>query len=179
MLSVVFEALEVILTVPEALVADVGANLALMVVLWPADSVIDEVELVKLNPVPLTVIWEIVTLALPEFVTVADSDLFCPTLTLPNPKLAGLAVSWPVAVVPTPETGTVSVAFEASEEIVRLPLDVPAEVGANCTPNAALWPAATVCPFVSPLRVNPAPLMLTLEIVTLEPPVLAIVPDIV
>ncbi len=129
--SVAFDASELTVTVPLALVAEVGEKMTLKVVLWPAVSVIEEVDPLTLNPVPLTVICEIVTLALPEFVIVSANDLFCPTVTLPKLRLVALLASCPVAVVPTPETGIVNVASEASEVIVRFPLEVPEAVGAN------------------------------------------------
>jgi hypothetical protein len=43
--------------------------------------------------------------------------------------------------------------------------------------KVVLWPAASVIGAVIPLSVNPVPLMLTCEIVTLVPPVFVTVSD--
>lgn len=81
--------------------------------------------------------------------------------------------------MPTPETGTVSVASEALEAKVRFPFEVPEVVGENFTLKLALCPAASVAGAVMPLSVYPAPLMLAFEIVRLALPVFVTVPEIV
>lgn len=94
------------------------------------------------------------------------------------PKLsdAGLAPSVPTAFVPTPETGTVSVASDALEASVRFPFEVPEVEGANCTLKLALCPTARVAGALMPVRVYPAPLMLAREILTLALPLFVTVP---
>lgn len=57
-------------TLPVALPAAVGENLAVNDVLCPAVSVSGAVRPVMLNPVPDVLACEIVTLAVPEFVNV-------------------------------------------------------------------------------------------------------------
>lgn len=76
-----------------------------------------------------------------------------------------------------PASGIVSVGFEASDVTVTVPLALPAAVGVNVTLNVALAPAARVTGAVMPLMVKPVPVAATLEMVTVEPPVLAIVSD--
>ena len=98
-------------------------------------------------------------------------------MTLPKLRLVGFALSCPTAAVPEPETGTLSVALDASDVTVRVPLDVPVVVGANSTLKPAVCPAAKLEPEVIPLSVNPAPLIATFETETLEPPVLVTVPE--
>jgi hypothetical protein len=71
----------------------------------------------------------------------------------------------------------VSVGLEAFDVTVTVPLAVPVEVGANLTEYVALCPAVRVKEELIPLRVNPAPLMVTFETETLVPPVFVIVPD--
>jgi hypothetical protein len=71
----------------------------------------------------------------------------------------------------------VRVGFEAFDVTVRLPLALPADCGVNVTVKVALWPAVRVIGVVTPLRLKPAPLIPTWEIVTLEPPVLVTVSD--
>jgi hypothetical protein len=52
-----------------------------------------------------------------------------------------------------------------------LPLTLPAVFGANVTSTVAVCPAAIVAPFVPPLVVIPAPVVVIPESVTLEFPV--------
>jgi len=68
------EAFEVTVTFPFALPVVVGAKVALKVALCPAASVIGEAMPLKVNPVPLIAIWEMLTLALPELVTIPERD---------------------------------------------------------------------------------------------------------
>jgi len=65
-----FEALLVIVMLPEALPVEVGAKVAVKVLVWPAVNVTGGVSPEMLNPVPDTVASEIVTLADPPFVSV-------------------------------------------------------------------------------------------------------------
>jgi len=120
-----------------------------------------------------------VTDAVPVFVIVEARVWFCPTVTLPKLSDVGLAARVPTASVPTPETGTVSVASEALEASVRFPFEVPEVVGENFTLKLALCPAARVEGAVRPLRVYPAPEMLAFEMVRLALPVFVTVPEIV
>ena len=98
-----------------------------------------------------------------------------PTVTLPKLRLVGLADSAPAA-TPVPESGIVRVGFDAFELIVTVPLAPPAEVGVNVTLKVVLAPAARLTGVVMPLRVNPLPLTVAEEIVTLEPPVFVTFP---
>jgi hypothetical protein len=88
-----FGALLTIEMLPLALPAAVGANLALNVVLNPAPNVSGVVIPVVPNPAPATVTEEIVTVALPPFVSVMVCELFVPIATLPNAALVGVAAS--------------------------------------------------------------------------------------
>jgi hypothetical protein len=56
--------------------------------------------------------------------------------------------------------------------MVTLPVTAPAAVGANSTVTGIDWLGVRVSPEVTPLTVKPAPVMLTLETVTSEFPVL-------
>lgn len=96
-----------------------------------------------------------------------------PTVTLPKPRLVGLADRVPAA-TPVPESGIVRVGLVAFELIVTVPLALPAVVGVNVTVKLVLAPAARFTGVVMPLRVNPLPLTVADEIVTLEPPVFVI-----
>jgi hypothetical protein len=176
MVSVGFEALDVIVRLPLALPADDGVNETLKVALCPAVSVTGVVMPLKLNPEPLIPTDEIVTVVPPVLVTVSDRDLLFPTVTVPKLRLVGFAPSVP-GVTPVPDSGMVSVGFEALEVMVRLPLALPADDGVKETLNVALCPAVRVTGVVIPVKLNPEPLIPTEEIVTLVPPVLVTVSD--
>jgi hypothetical protein len=78
---------------------------------------------------------------------------------------------------PVPDNAIASVGLEAFEVIVTVPLAAPAAVGVNVTLNVVLCPAVNVMGTVTPLRLNPVPLIPTCEIVTLDPPVFVTVSD--
>jgi len=117
-----------------------------------------------------------VTLAPPVLVTVSDSDCLLPTVTLPKPRLVGFDPKVPGA-MPVPARGIVSVGLDPFEVSVTLPVTLPAAAGVNVTVKLELCPALSVTGVVIPLRVNPEPLIVAEEIVTLAPPVLVIVSD--
>jgi hypothetical protein len=173
MVSVGFEAFEVIVTLPVKLVAVLGANLTLKVVLAPAARLTGVVIPLSVNPVPLIVAAEIVTDEPPVFVIFSDSDWLLPTVTLPKLRLAGLGDSDP-ADSPVPDRGMLKVGFDAFDVIVTVPLALPAAVGVYVTVKLVLAPAANVTGVVMPLSVNPLPLIVAEEIVTDDPPVFVI-----
>ena len=96
-----------------------------------------------------------------------------PTVTLPKLRLAGLGESAP-AERPVPDSEMLRVGFEAFDVIVTVPLALPATEGVNITLKLVLAPAAKVTGVVMPLSVNPLPLTVAEEIVTLDPPVFVI-----
>jgi hypothetical protein len=175
-LKVGFEPLEVTLTLPLAAPLVVGENCTVNEVLWPAFKVNGSDSPVILNPLPLALAADIVTLDPPELVKVSDKLVLLPTCMLPNARLVGFAVNAPAA-KPVPESGMLEVGFEALEVMLTLPLAAPLVVGANCTVNEVLWPAFKVKGSDSPVILNPLPLALAAEIVTLDPPELVNVSD--
>lgn len=85
--------------------------------------------------------------------------LLVPTVTPPNARLVGLALST------EPETAVPESANAAGDPgalltMLRLPLALPLDVGANCTLNAVLWFAATVNGRESAPRLKPVPVTL-------------------
>jgi hypothetical protein len=88
-----FGALLTIEMLPLALPADVGANLALNVVLSPAPNVSGVLNPLMLKPAPDTVALEIVTLPVPEFVNVTDWVPLLPTAIDPKLTIEGLAAT--------------------------------------------------------------------------------------
>ena len=91
-----------------------------------------------------------VTVEPPVFVIFVDKDGLLPTVTLPKLRLAGLADKLPAATA-VPESEIVSGEFEAFDVIVRLPLELPAAVGAKVTVAVVLWDAFSVIGVVRPL----------------------------
>ena len=93
--SAAFGALLVIEMLPVALPATEGENCAVNVLFCPALIVNGVDKPLILKPVPVTLAAEIVTLAVPEFVSAIVCDPLLPTTTLPKLTLAGLAASTP------------------------------------------------------------------------------------
>jgi hypothetical protein len=72
--------------------------------------------------------------------------------------------------VPLPDSDMVRLPSEASDMNVSFPLALPAIVGAKTIVRVMLWPGARVSEALKPLRLNPAPVRVACETVTLEPP---------
>ena len=169
-------AFELIVNVPLAAPAAVGAKIAFNVVDCPALSVRGKLGPVKLKPLPDAAALETVTTAPPVFVTATVTVLLLPTVTLPKTALLGFAVRDPGA-SPVPESAMLKGETEASETIANAPLTAPAVVGAKPTLKVTLWPTARVTGTDSPLTEKPAPRALAWEMVTELPPVLVKVSD--
>jgi hypothetical protein len=132
-----------------------------------------EVEPLRLNPVPLTEIFEIFAFEFPVFLIVACNVSVVPTFTLPKLKVAGLAVS-----VTTEACAVALQEICAGEPVALLailiaPLAAPADVSFNEAVRFTLCPAAIFRGAVIPERLMPEPVALTLEIVNVESPELA------
>jgi hypothetical protein len=80
---------------PVALPATEGENCAVNVVFCPPLTVSGVDKPLIQKPVPVTLAAEIVTLAVPESVSVIVCDLLLRTRTFPKLTLAGLAASTP------------------------------------------------------------------------------------
>ena len=169
--KVELEALETTVMPPLTLTADCGLNRALKVTLAPGLSTRGTFSPLMLNPVPVAVACEIVTLDPPVLVSESVKVRLLPTWALPKARLAGLEVSWPAA-VPVPESETVKVELEALETTVMPPLTLTADCGVNTALKGTLAPGLSTNGTLSPLMLNPAPVAVACEIVTLDPPVL-------
>ena len=136
---------------------EVGVNVAVRVVLWPAVSVIGVERPLREKPVPVAVAAEIVTLAVPEFVNVIVCVPLLPTCTFPKLKLVGLAESDPWRLDPVNEI----VAGEPGALLVRemAPVaPVTAEAGEKVAVKLVLCPAFSVRGSAAkPLRPKPVP----------------------
>ena len=78
---------------------------------------------------------------------------------------------------PEPVNAILAGEFVALLETLTLPVALPALLGAKVTFNVAVCPAEIINPEDTPLTLKPGPDWLTLEIVTLELPVLVIVTE--
>jgi hypothetical protein len=87
----------------------------------------------------------------------------------------GDAVSVPAAATAVPLNGIARLGFEAFDVTVAVPLNDPADPGANFTVNVVLCPAVNVTGGVIPETLNPVPDSPPAEIVALVPPVFLIV----
>jgi hypothetical protein len=162
--------------VVEAAPLAVGVKVTVYVALCPAVRVTGNESPLMTNSDPTTFTEEIVTLA-PAAVSCPVAVPLVPTTTFPETAtVSGLAVSVPAAVATAvPLKGTPKLGLEAFEVTVAVPVNVPAEVGANFTVNVVLCPAANVTGSVIPETLNPVPDAATAEIVALVPPVFLIV----
>src|ERR1700683_1705934 len=143
--------------------AVVGSNVTVSVAVWPGVRIVPFVTPLALNPAPVAVSPDIVTLALPVFVSVEVCELDVFTVCVPKLKLAGLADSVCVAVMPVPVR--LMVIDEGVPFVVSRidPFTAPAPVGANTALKGRLPPAAIVDDVVSPVMLIPAPDTVTLE----------------
>jgi hypothetical protein len=138
--NVGLEASEVIVTVPLALPLAVGVKVIVKVVLWDAASDSGAViPLIAKLPPPME-ICEIDTLDESPLVRVTLCDLLAPTVTLPKASVVGFTCSKPV---PAPESDTVTLGFDASLVMLKVPLNVVAALGVNEMLRAVLRPAPT------------------------------------
>ena len=91
--SVEFAALEVMAKLPVTLPPAVGEKFVLKLTLWPAVSIVGKVKPLTLNPEPVVLAAEIVTLVPPELVRVSVREPLLPVVRLPKPRVVGFDVS--------------------------------------------------------------------------------------
>src|SRR5208283_1459856 len=129
----------------------------LNVVGCPAVRVSGTVIPATLNPAPLSLICEIVTLELPEFVTVTFCVVLVPVAMLPKPSAVGLVVSCSAGATPVPVSATTNGELGELFTSVTLPAMLPAAVGVNPTVNVEVPPGATLIGIVKPVKLKPLP----------------------
>ena len=127
-------------------------------------------------PVPVTLICEICTLALPVFVIVSFFVDDVPVLTFPNARLVPLNESVCDTATPVPLNATVVGELGELLAMLTVPARLPAVVGANTALNVALAPGAIVVE-LSPFTVYPTALTLSCEIVSEAVPEFVMVND--
>lgn len=147
----------VIVIEPSATPVVVGANCAVNDVPCPAPKTNGVASPLMLNPTPLALPPEIVTLVLPLFVSVTVCGLELPTTTLLKAMLPGFAINVEFAATPLPANVSVCGELGALSVNTMFPVTPPATVGANCTLKDALKPAAIVAGRESPLILIPFP----------------------
>ena len=92
---------------------------------------------VKLKPVPLGTIWEMVRAEPPELVSVWDRVLLLDAATFPKLRLVGFAASV-TGVAAVAERERFRVELEASLTIARFPLTLPLDWGVKSTVKLVL-----------------------------------------
>jgi hypothetical protein len=155
-------------SVAEAVPDAAGLNVTVKGVVWPAVRVVGREIPERANSLLLMLAAEMVTDD-PVAPRVPFSEPLAPATTLPKLKLVGETDNWPCA-VPVPESGTFRAGLDAVDVMAKLPLTLPPDVGENVTLKLTLWPAPKVIGKLKPLALNPEPVALTAEIVTLAPP---------
>jgi hypothetical protein len=175
---VVVDGWALLVKVSVALAAPVtwGLKVTVKEALLPAAMVTGNESPLRVNAELFEVAAVTVTSA-PLALRLPEADPLVPTTTLPTPTVAGVAVNCPTTVAPLPDNGIVKVGFDAFEVIVRLPLTVFVDSGANETLKVALCPTAKSSGAAIPLKLNPDPLIPILEMLTPEVPVLVTVSD--
>jgi hypothetical protein len=156
-------------TDPFALPLDWGAKVTEKAALCPAASTNGRVSPLTLNPAPAAAACVMVTAVPPELVMLAGWLWLLPTCTLPNPIFGGATAKAPGATA-VPVIANPRSALEALDTIARLPVTLPADVGAKVTWNVELCPDARISGNVSPLMRTPAPVEIACEMVVLLPP---------
>jgi len=158
--------------VPVAFPTAVGANFAVKLNVCEGATVAGVLTPVKLNPVPLTVMLDIVAAAFPVFVSVINWLALLLVETFPKFTLAGLALNCPTAVdEPVPVKLTTAEGVVGSLlVIVRLPDTAPASVGLNVKVTGEFCPALMVVGVVMPLIPKSAPESVRREIVKFAVP---------
>jgi len=124
------------------------------------------------NPVPERLSELMVREPVPDEVSVTESALEVPVVTLPKLSEVALNAIWGTGATPVPESVTVEVApLVELLTMVSLPVTEPAAVGAKAIGIASVWPGLSVLGSVVEAIENPVPLKVRELMVT------AVVPD--
>jgi hypothetical protein len=139
----------------------VGRNCICKVSDWLGFSVTGKLPATIVKPVPAIEAELTVTEDVPVDLSVTVRVVAAFTVTLPKLKLTVLTVNWGFAVAaPAPLKATIAVfPFEESLLIESCPVDVPVEVGSNCTCSVVDWVGFSVTGRVPPTIVKPVPVI--------------------
>jgi len=155
------DAVLVTVTEPVSLPATLGLKITLNVVLCPALRLTGVLAPVIANPVPLSLICEIVTFEFPEFVKVTFCVAVDPIFTFPKAILVVLKVKACVAATPVPLSAIAAGEFGALLTMLTLPVTTPAAAGLHCTLKLLVWPGVNVIGRANLPMLNPVPVTLT------------------
>lgn len=164
-------ALLLIDTFPVTLPVAFGENITFKVADWPAAIVAPLTPLPALNPVPLTLTPDTVTLAFPVFFTATPMVFELPTTWLPKLMLELESESVRVVEPPLPLREMVTVGLLPLLLRTMLPVLLPVVVGAKVTVKFMVTPGAIHSGMYRLLILNPVPLNAALESTKTEPPV--------
>ena len=165
-----FEALLAMLILPVAVPAVVGENTAISERVCPADKLALPENPLTLKPLPLAASWEMLMVAVPEFVIVNGKEPEVPTRRFPNARLSVLTESRELAVedgtleIPVPETATLVEPKPCLPPLITMmPLKFAAASGLKETIRIVLLRAASQSGVLMPLTTNSGRLLVTLE----------------
>jgi len=142
---------------PEALPATVGVNVTPKLAVCPADKVRRGAEPLRVKPVPVTLTWEMLTGALPVFVSVTLCVALALRVSLPKLKEVVLGVSCRTGDKPVPLSGMVVGEFGALLISVRLLEELVPDVGVKLNVKVVDFPGANVSGIARPVRPKPVP----------------------
>lgn len=120
-------------SVPDALPAVCGVNVAVRLAVWPGFIVAGRLRPLTENPAPDAEVAEIVSAAVPVLLKVRDCEPVVPTATFPKLTVEGLTLNCGCAATPVPLSVMTRDGSEAVLVTVTLPLAVPAVVGVKIT----------------------------------------------
>jgi hypothetical protein len=161
-------ALLVIVKFPLALPVEVGVNCTLNVLACAGFKVSGSVNPLVLKPLPVTLTWETVNVAVPVLLSWMVWESVVPTATLPKGKLDGVMLN--AACTPVPVTGMTALA-PCVFETVTFPLTLSLVVGLKLTVIDAVCEGVKVTGVVMPETLTSFALTVTWEIVMLPFPV--------
>lgn len=153
---------------PDAVPLLCGAKVKVNDALWPAAIVAGRDNPPRLNSGLVEVAEETVTLD-PVAVRVAVSILLVPRVTLPKFKVVTLVIKWP-AEMPVPDRAILRAGVEAFETTAIPALVLPPTFGVKRTLKVTLCPLFRLKGRLKPLKLNPAPVTVACEIVTVDLP---------
>jgi len=128
-----FVALLAIVTDPLTPPVLFGAKTTPISAVCPGAIVVPLTPLFTLNPVPVVLICDTVTLEFPMFAMATPSVLVFPTISFPKFRLVADREMLLVATAPLPLNANVNVGFVALLLTVMLPVTLAVDVGVNAT----------------------------------------------
>ena len=124
----------------------------------------------RLNPLPVTLTWEMATAELPVLVSVTLCVLLAFRVSLPKLNEVVLGVSCKTDASPLPLSAIVVGELGALLTSVKLLAELTPDVGVKLSMNVADFPGASVNGKARPLRLNPAPGPAACVMLRLAPP---------